>query len=137
MNPVTNTQTPATRPATVMVVAALVLIEALAVLGYAVYYLMHLGDAGELNIGGRIFMLVLCVGAAAWQLSVAVNFFRGRAWTRAAIIVWQLFQVIMAVTYLQTSMFVIALVALLIAGGALILLFAPATTAYLGDRPQR
>lgn len=125
------------RPLSVHVVAALVLLEALAVLAYGVYYLVNIGAPGVLTLPGRIFMVLLCLGAAAWQTWVATSFHRGRAWTRAAIVAWQLFQVILATTYFQTELVGLAVLAFFAAAGALILLFAPQTTAFLGDRKTR
>lgn len=120
-----------------MVVAALTLLEALAVLVYAVSYLLQLSSDGELNLGGRIFMVVLCVAAAIWQGSVSINFLKAKAFTRAPIIVWQLFQIILSFSFMSTQFAGIAIAAILVAGVTVVMLFAPATTAYLGDRPTR
>lgn len=122
------------RVLSVKVVAALVLIEALAVLAYGINYLIHITDPGVLNMPGRIFMVVLCFAGAFWQGWVAHSFYQGRAWTRAPIVAWQLFQVILATTYFQTDVIGLAVLAFFVAAGVLILLFAPQTTAFLGDR---
>lgn len=134
---VTNNEIAATRPTSVKVVAALVFIEALAVLGYGINYLGHLTEPGALNMGGRIFMVLLCLAGALWQGWVAFSFYKGRAWTRAAIVAWQLFQVILATTYFQTALVGLAVVAFFVAAAALLLLFAPQTTAFLGDRKSQ
>lgn len=122
------------RTLSVKIVAALVLVEALAVLAYGVNYLIHITDPGVLTMPGRIFMVVLCLAGGIWQGWVAYSFFQGRAWTRAAIVAWQLFQVILATSYFQTELVGLAVLAFFVAAGALILLFAPQTTAFLGDR---
>jgi len=126
------------RPISVVIVAALVMLEALAVMGYAISYLGNLSSDGVVNVGGQIFMLGLCLVAAVWQGSVAVNFFKGKAFTRAPIIVWQLFQIILSVSFLSSDVAMVkiaAFAAIAIAGVSVVLLFAPKTTAYLGDRP--
>lgn len=112
------------------------MLEAIAVLVYAANYLLHLSDEGNLNMGGRIFMLVLCVAAGAWQVSVSLNFFKGRAFTRAPIIVWQLFQLILSFSFMQGPFVGVAIAAIVVAAVTIVMLFAPKTTAFLGDRPQ-
>lgn len=129
-----NNELVGTRPTSVKVVAALVMVEALAVLAYGINYLVHITEPGILTMPGRIFMVVLCLAAALWQGWVAYSFFAGRAWTRAAIVAWQLFQVILATSYFQTPLVGLAVLAFFVAAGALILLFSPKTTAFLGDR---
>lgn len=123
------------RPISVLLISGLLVLEGLAVLFYALTYAMALGQPGALGMGARIFMLVLITAAGAWQLLVAHHFFRARAWTRAAVLVWQVFQIILA---LQMAMPVDVLVAwlwLVPAALILVLLFDPRTTAFLGDRP--
>ncbi len=124
------------RPISVLLISGLLVLEGLAVLFfYALTYAMALGQPGELGMGARIFMLVLITAAGAWQLWVAHHFFRARAWTRAAVLVWQVFQIILA---LQIAMPVDVLMAwlwLVPAALILVLLFDPRTTAFLGDRP--
>lgn len=114
----------------------MVFVEALAVLAYGINYLIHISDPGALNMPGRIFMVGLCFAGALWQGWVAFSFFQGRAWTRAPIVAWQLFQVILATTYFQTDLIGLAVLAFFIAAGTLLLLFAPQTTAFLGDRKR-
>ncbi|WP_054821959.1 hypothetical protein [Arthrobacter sp. JCM 19049] len=110
-----NNELSGARPASVKTVAALVLLEAVAVLAYGINYLMHINDPGVLNMSGRIFMVVLCLAAGVWQGWVAFSFFKGRAWTRAAIVAWQLFQVILATTYFQTELIGAAVAAFFVA----------------------
>lgn len=128
------------RPVSAIVVAAMVMIEAVAVLIYAVSYLANLTVDGTVNIGGQIFMLILCLFVAVWQGSVAINFYKGKAFTRAPIIVWQLFQLILSISFLSTDILLVklaAVLAMVIAGVCIVMLFAPKTTAFLGDRPTR
>lgn len=135
-----NENTTSSRPTSVFVVAALVLIEALATLAYAISYMLNLDANGTVNIGGQLFMLALCLLLAVWHGSVAINFFKGKAFTRAPIIVWQLFQLILSVSFLSSDIPMVtaaAVLSIVIAGTTVVMLFAPKTTAFLGDRPNR
>lgn len=135
-----NENAVSSRPTSVFVVAALVLIEALAVLAYAISYMLNLDTNGTVNMGGQLFMLALCLLLAVWQGSVAVNFFKGKAFTRAPIVVWQLFQLILSVSFLSSNIPMVtaaAVLSIVVAGTTVVMLFAPKTTAFLGDRPNR
>jgi len=137
---VSNENTTSSRPTSVFVVAALVLIEALATLAYAISYMLNLDANGTVNMGGQLFMLALCLLLAVWHGSVAINFFKGKAFTRAPIIVWQLFQLILSVSFLSSDIPMVtaaAVLSIVIAGTTVVMLFAPKTTAFLGDRPNR
>lgn len=123
------------RPISVLLISVLLVLEGLAVLAYALTYALSLGQAGELGMGARIFMLVLIIAAGAWQLLVAHHFFRARPWTRAAALMWQIFQIILAIPYFQSGDAVVAWLWLVPAALIVVLLFDPRTTAFLGDRP--
>ncbi|WP_417220576.1 hypothetical protein [Arthrobacter sp.] len=128
-----------TRPVSILVVFGLLLLEAAAALGAAAWYATSLPAAGPVPLGGRLFMLALIVGAAAWQANLAFQVYRGHAWTRAAAVVWQVFQIIFAVSFLGAGGWALALgAALLVPAAAILLLtFDPKATAYFGDRQQR
>lgn len=123
------------RPFSVVLISALLVLEGLAVLAYGINYASQLGDVGVLNLGARLFMLVIILIGGIWQLTVAHFFFRGKAWTRAAALFWQLFQIILAIPYLQTEASLFAWVWLLSAAIIVVFLFDPRTTGFLGDRP--
>lgn len=127
------------RPTSVVVVFVLLLLEAIATLGAAVWYATTLAAEGPVSLGGRIFMLVLIVGAAAWQSNVAVQVYKGHAWTRAAALVWQVFQVIFAVSFLGAGggATVLGIALLVPAAAVMLLIFDPKATAYFGDRVAR
>ncbi|MFL4475758.1 hypothetical protein ACIPVK_17310 [Paeniglutamicibacter sp. MACA_103] len=124
------------RPVSVLLISALLVLEGLAVLFYALTYAMALGKDGDLGMGARIFMLLLITAAGAWQLLVAHHFFRARAWTRAAALMWQVFQIILAIPYFQSGDALMAWLWLVPAALIVVLLFDPRTTAFLGDRPS-
>lgn len=127
-------QTPHTRPVSVVVIAVLLVAEALAVFYYALNYSLQLGTPGPLSMGGRLFMLGLILAAGIWQLAVAWNLFQGRAWTRAAAIFWQLIQIIVAIPFFGVGGALMGTVLLVPAATIMLLLFDPRTTAYFGDR---
>ncbi|MGL3805825.1 hypothetical protein ACSYDW_06965 [Paeniglutamicibacter sp. R2-26] len=127
---------PKRRPVSVLLISALLVLEGASVLAYGVFYAMQLGDPGTLGLGARLFMLALVVAAGAWQLLVAHFFFRGRAWTRAAVLVWQVFQIILAFQFVMPGNALMAWLWLIPAAVVTVLLFDPRTTGYLGDRPS-
>jgi hypothetical protein len=91
----------------VRLVAALAALESLAVLvaaGFSVASLLSsLGKASPMPVGGSVFLLVLMLLVAVWQAIVAVKHVSGRAWTRSAVVVWQLFQIILGIYYLSNA----------------------------------
>lgn len=123
------------RPISVLVISLLLVLEGLAVLANAGFYAMQLGQDGSLGMGARIFMLLLITAAGAWQLLVAHHFFRARAWTRAAVLLWQVFQIILALQLAMPVNVLMAWLWLVPAALVIVLLFDPRTTAFLGDRP--
>ncbi|MFJ6416854.1 hypothetical protein [Paeniglutamicibacter sp. NPDC091659] len=127
---------PKRRPVSVLIICALLVLEGAAVLAYGAGYAMQLGDPGALGLGARLFMLVLILGAGAWQLLVAHFFFRARAWTRAAVLVWQVFQIILAFQFVMPGNALMAWLWLVPAAVVTVLLFDPRTTGFLGDRPS-
>lgn len=137
---VSNQDMKISRPSSVVVVAGLVLLEALAVLAYTVNYAINIPNEGSLNLGAHLFMLALCLFLAVWQGTVAFSFYKGKAFTRAPIIVWQLFQLILSVSFLKSDIAMVivsAIISIIVAGAIVVFLFAPKTTQFLGDRPQR
>jgi hypothetical protein len=124
---------PLRRPPSIIVISVLLVLEGLGAAAVGVWYLLSIGQPGPVPMAGRIFMLALLFGAAAWQLAVGHFLFRGRAWTRAAALVWQVFQVILSVQLLGAAP--LPGWALLVPAAAVILLmFDPRTTAFFGDR---
>lgn len=126
------------RPTSIVLVAALLLLEAAGTLCAAAWYATSLGEPGPLPVAGRVFMFVLILGAAAWQINVGIHAFKGQAWTRAAAVVWQIFQIIFAVQFLGGGWSLALGLALLVPAAAIvILIFDPKATSFFGDRaPQ-
>lgn len=128
----------AARPWTVTITAAIVLVEALAIWVVAVMQLADLGSPSPLTMAGRIFLPVLMIGAGAWQVMVGLKHRAGRAWTRAAVVVWQLFQIILSIQYLVSAPqygdwlgFAVGLGLFIPGAVALVLVFSPTTRLFL------
>ncbi|KAD4060705.1 hypothetical protein GD627_05670 [Arthrobacter yangruifuii] len=103
--------------------SAVLVLEALCLLGFAAWYGYQLATSAPLSLGGAVFTLVFAVALAVWLLVVGHFFFRGYRWTRSAALVWQLFVVILAVPTLQAGLILPGLVLLLPAAAVLLLLF--------------
>jgi hypothetical protein len=128
---------PVHRPLSIVAVAALLLLEAMAVLAAALVFASSLGQPGPVPLSGRVFLLVLILAASAGLGWVALNVFRGRPWTRAAGLVWQIFQVIFAVPLIGGSTTWLGVALLVPAAAIIVLIFDPRATAYFGDRAER
>ncbi|MBT1003016.1 hypothetical protein KIH31_10390 [Paenarthrobacter sp. DKR-5] len=113
------------------VIAALVLLEALALLAAAGWYVYELSTATPASFWGAIFTLGLLVVAGVWLLSVGVFLFRGLRWTRAAALVWQLFLLTIAVPTLSAGLVLPGLALLLPPLVVLLLLFDKSVIAFM------
>lgn len=111
------------RPGAVVLISAVLVFEALALLGVAGWYVYNLATSTPTSMGGAVFSLFLIVLVAVWLLVVGHFFFRGMRWTRAAALVWQLFMIVIAVPTLQGGVIVVGLVLLPPAAAVLLLLF--------------
>ncbi|BCT76781.1 hypothetical protein SCMU_26230 [Sinomonas cyclohexanicum] len=115
---------PVPRPWTLIVLVAIVLLEAAVLAGFAVFYALALaaGDAAT-SPGGAAFTLVLLAAFAAWLASAAVFLWRGRRWPRSAVLVAQLFALTIGVPTLTSGVVSFGLAVLVPAVAALFLLF--------------
>lgn len=126
-----------TAPTSVKVTVAMLGIEVLGVAAALIMSIVNLNQPGPLNMAGRIFMLVLIAAAGAGLLVTAVQHYLGKAFTRAIIVVWQLFQIIIGAQTLAAGgeLFGVGIwmgIAMVVtAGVALVMVFAPATRLYL------
>lgn len=126
------------RPWTVTTTAVIAVLEAVAVLVLAAVQLADLGTPSPVSLAGRIFLPVLMIGAGAWQAMVGLKHLAGRAWTRAAVVVWQLFQIIISIQYLVSAPqygdwlgFAVGLGLFVPGAVALVLVLSPGTRLYL------
>lgn len=110
------------RPPVVWVLTGILTGQALAVLGAAVAAFLAVG-AGALGMGAQVFLAVLYVLAAVWIGATGLGLWAGRPWTRAALVVIELFAVILSVSFFSGGNVATGLAFLLPAAGALLLMF--------------
>jgi hypothetical protein len=123
--------TPAKRPVAVIVISLVLVLEALALLGAAAWFVYGLMTQTPLSMGGAIFQLVLLLLLAGWLLAAGHFFFRGYRWTRAAALVWQLFVIVIAFPTFTGGLVLPGLLLLLPAAVVLLLIFTRPVTDYL------
>ncbi|MDF2444456.1 MAG: hypothetical protein JWR01_2659 [Subtercola sp.] len=92
---------PFRRPVLLVLLAALLLVEALAVLAVGAWLIAELGLAEPESFATAIALIVLVLAAGVWVLFIAVGVFRLRPWTRGAVLTWQILQVIVAICIFQ------------------------------------
>lgn len=125
-----NSPAQQSRPGAVALISAILVFEALALLGVAGWYIYNLINSTATSFGGAVFSLFLIVLVAVWLLVVGHFFFRGMRWTRAAALVWQLFMIVIAVPTLQGGVVLVGLVLLLPAAAVILLLFSKPVIAW-------
>ena len=109
-------------------------LEALALLAAAGWYIYNLFTATPLSLGGAVFTAVLLLAVGIWLLAVGHFFFRGYRWTRAAALVWQLFMVVLAVPTIQAGLLPAGLLMLLPAAVVMLLVFSTPVLNYTTRR---
>lgn len=125
-----NSPAQQSRPGAVALISAILVFEALALLGVAGWYIYNLINSTAASFGGAVFSLFLIVLVAVWLLVVGHFFFRGMRWTRAAALVWQLFMIVIAVPTLQGGVVLVGLMLLLPAAAVILLLFSKPVIAW-------
>lgn len=125
-----NSPAQQSRPGAVALISAILVFEALALLGVAGWYIYNLINSTATSFGGAVFSLFLIVLVAVWLLVVGHFFFRGMRWTRAAALVWQLFMIVIAVPTLQGGVVLVGLMLLLPAAAVILLLFSKPVIAW-------
>lgn len=122
---------PTKRPIAIIVIAGVVVLEALALLAVAGWFVYGLLTQTPTSFGGAVFQLVLLVLLAGWLLAVGHFLFRGYRWTRAAALVWQLFIIVIAVPTLSGGLVGPGLALLLPAAVVMLLIFTRTVTEFL------
>ncbi len=83
--------------------AALILLEGLAVAGGAIYLVVEIFTAPTASVASAIALTVCAVIAAVGLILVAVYTVRGRPWIRSAAVCWQIIQALVGVSILQAK----------------------------------
>ncbi|ALU40524.1 hypothetical protein AS188_13025 [Kocuria flava] len=130
MTPTAAPTPPGPRPRAVTVLAAVVLLEALALALAGARLLWSLVAEEPLTVGGTVFLLVVALAGALWLHRVARGLWRGYRWPRAAALVVQLFLLVLGVPLLQGGQWAAGLALALPAAVVLLLLFRPAVLAW-------
>ncbi|MFD1715673.1 hypothetical protein ACFSBZ_14455 [Amnibacterium flavum] len=79
----------------------ILVLEALAVTGTALYLVAQLVTGAASDIGGGIAITAIGVLASVWLIAIVIGALRGRAWIRGAAVTWQLVQIAVAVGCFQ------------------------------------
>ena len=112
------------RPWTLTALVAIVLAEALVLLGLAVFYAVSLlGGEARVSPGGALFTLLLLAAVGAWLVAVGAFLWRGRRWTRAGALVVQLFALAIGVPTLTSGLVLYGVLILVPAVAGCFLLF--------------
>ena len=117
-----------------LVVTALLALEALVLAGAGVVALVDLVRGGSAGID--LFLAAFAWGLAALLLAAARGLLDGRRWARSPAVTWQLFQVVVAVTWLESGAHpapvALLVVAVLVVGGLVLPAVVARTTAGRG-----
>ncbi|MBW4033552.1 MAG: hypothetical protein HIU88_12965 [Acidobacteria bacterium] len=89
------------RPALLWVLIAMLTVEFLGVGSLAVTLVVETLTTPSATFGAGIALTIVVIVAAVWLAAIVVGTYRGRAWIRAAAIVWQVLQVAVGVGALQ------------------------------------
>ena len=92
-----------TKYRSVVVLSALIFLEAALVVGATVFLVFELLTETPQSLPSALALTVLTAIAAIWVVAIAVGVLRGRAWSRGAAIVWQVLQIAVAVGAFQGS----------------------------------
>ncbi|GAA1129505.1 hypothetical protein GCM10009582_28360 [Arthrobacter flavus] len=127
------------RPAGAILIAAILLLEALGLFTAAGWYLYGLLTSTPTSLGGAVFTMVFLVVLAIWLLFVSYHLLRGYRWTRSAALVFQLFMIVIAVPTLSAGVVMVGVALLLPAAAVVLLLFTKpvlAHTTRTADNPK-
>ena len=126
------------RPAVLLVVCLLVIVEAAAFLGLAFAWVTDVLRGGATMPAASLFLAAFGVGVALLLLLAARGLWRGRRWARSPVIMWQILLVVLALGWLgaePTAWAVVVLVVALLIGVGLLLPSVVAASARRQDEP--
>ncbi|MFJ6454731.1 hypothetical protein [Paenarthrobacter sp. NPDC091669] len=112
-------------------ISAVVLLEALALMGAAAWYAYELlTGAPVLTFWGAVFTLGLLLAFSVWLFAVGHYLFRGYRWTRAAALVAQLFVLTIGFPTMTGGLVLPGLAMIIPAVAAIVFLFQRDVIAY-------
>jgi hypothetical protein len=103
------------RPAVLLVVCALVTLEAAAFLGLGVAWTADVVRGVASLPAASLFLAAFGLGIAALLLLAARGLWRGRRWARSPVITWQILLVVLALGWLGAQPSVWAVIVLVVA----------------------
>lgn len=110
-------------PWTVKVISGVMFLMALVMMAVVVLYVLDFTSSSPIPMGGRIFFLLLPLAAGVLAALSGLKILKARRWTRAFIVMWHLFQTILATQILFTLDWPIGLFLIIPAALALVLMF--------------
>ena len=110
-------------PRAVLLIVAVLLVQALGLAVLAGWYIYDLIVAEPLSRGGAVFMAVLLLLLAGWMSVLGSALLRGYRWPRSAVLVFQLLMVILSISYFSNGALAGGLVMLLPGAVVLVALF--------------
>ena len=115
------------RPALLVLLAALIALECVALVAVACYLVVELLVARPDSVATAIALLLLDLLAAVWVGTMAVHALRGRSWIRSGAITWQILQIAIGIGSFQApfSRPDIGWLLIVPAAAVIILLFTP------------
>lgn len=126
-------RTAKTVPPLLVLISALVAVEALALIAGALYFLSRIFLEAPQNLMGAVVIFVITALIAVGVSIAAIAVGRAKSWTRGAIVTWQILQFAVATSFIQGIAtwqpvgWGLAFLSVLV----VVLLFLPATTAAL------
>ncbi|WDF32411.1 hypothetical protein PTW37_11080 [Arthrobacter agilis] len=122
MAPPSASRTPAP-PFGVIVIALVLVLEAVALVVLAVASLVTVFTAEPVSVGGSVFLTVLLLAVAAGLSTVAARLLQGFRWPRSPALVIQLFLVILSFPYFSAGDPILGFVLMVPAAAVIVLLF--------------
>jgi len=110
------------RPRLLVVLAAVLFLEAAYLAVVAGWFVYELASEMPLSYGSAVAILVLVVIAAVWLVVVGVGALRAKPWVRSAALTWQVLQIAVAIGSFQ-GMFARTDVAWFLLAPAVIVIF--------------
>jgi len=105
----------APRPALLLVICALVTLEAAAFLGLGIAWTVDVVRGAASMPAASLFLAAFGIGIAVLLLLAARGLWRGQGWARSPVIMWQILLVVLAVGWLGAEPSVWAVLVLVVA----------------------
>jgi hypothetical protein len=123
------------RPALVVAVCVLVLLEAALFAGLGVAYLVDAVRGATDLVGATVFLALFFVAIAALLVLCVRGLWRGRRWARSPVVTWQVLLLVLALAAMSSGVSTLVSVGILVLAGAILIgLFLPSVHAATSGR---